>query len=172
MFSGKHVLFVDVGKWSPSRCSASALMYTLGVLQLSMAWNWTINEVGYFVVGDVQHFGLSQQTNLLSSGVLKESISVQVTTSLANTIGYVTLNTNLAFDTLWKAIKGSMTKRVRDMIHVLTKHDKEKVHSLLGKEMAEKKSYIPTHEDRQLSKKMAQEWEVRSINIFDRNLKE
>jgi hypothetical protein len=77
------------------------------------------------------------------------------------------MNTNLYFDIIWKAAKRLSPQRMQERMTLVKKKDDATLRDLLSPEVVANKSYIPTQEDRQLSRKMADQWEKRSVQEFN-----
>lgn len=165
---GHHILFCDWALWEPSKIDASSMFYTMGILAGSMAYQWESNEAGFIMLSDVGNIGMKHVTAVMGSPkVMHGSMTISACVAPANVAAFVQMNTNLYFDIIWKAAKRLSPQRMQERMTLVKKKDDATLRDLLSPEVVANKSYIPTQEDRQLSRKMADQWEKRSVQEFN-----
>lgn len=166
---GHHIIYIDWSLWDPSNCDATSFFYTIGVMAQAVAWKWDANKAGFVMMTDVGNIGMKHVKVVLGSpNLMHASMTIQGNVIPANIASYVVNNTNFTFDLIWKVAKGLAPQRVKDRMTFVKRGDNATLIKLLSPEVVVNKTYIPTTADRVNSRQMAEEWETKSADIFNK----
>jgi hypothetical protein len=165
---GHHIVYADMSKWEPSKCNIEGFAYTLGTICGSLTWKWESNEVGYLLIVDVG--GISHkhtQAIFKNPKLLFQSMSVQGTASPAHVVGFVFMDSNFLFNWVWDFTKHFMPRQLRKSVHFVNKGNYKVLKNLLSNEIVSRKSYVPSEDDKKLSKKMADDFQQTALESFN-----